>query len=121
VKWIILSLGIAANSSASIPVTVTVTVALTPPRRLPKLSDLSGSPTNWPFYLGLAFYGAALSLHAAALTHPPLNVAQPALTSGAAAVAAISILALRESFRWTAGAEISPVPAGMALITARVA
>ena len=96
---------------------ILVKVAMTPPRRFPTLSDPLGSLANWPFYLGLAFYGAAFLLYAAAL-----NVAQPVLTLGAiAAVTAISILVFREPFQWTTGAGILLMMTGVALITARVA
>lgn len=117
-KWVILLLGIAANTSAS----VLVKVAITPPREFPTLSAPLAALTNWPFVLGLALYGAAFLLYAAALARLPLNVAQPVLTSGAiAAVTAFSVLVFREPFHWTTGAGILLVIAGVALITARVA
>jgi small multidrug resistance pump len=118
VKWVILLLGIAANGSAS----VLVKVAMTPPRGFPTLSAPLTALTNWPFLLGLALYGAAFLLYAAALARLPLNVAQPVLTSGAiAAVTVFSVLVFREPFHWTTGAGILLVIAGVALITARVA
>ncbi len=116
-KWLILLLGIAANASAS----VLVKFAMLPPRRFPSLSDPGAALANWPFWLGLALYGAAFLLYAAALARLPLNVAHPILTSGAvAAVAALSVLVFRESFHWTTGAGIVLVVAGVVLLTAKV-
>jgi multidrug transporter EmrE-like cation transporter len=117
-KWLILILGIGANASAS----VLVKLAMTPPRRFPSLADPLAALTNWPFWLGLALYGAAFLLYAAALARLPLNVAHPVLTSGAvAAVAVLSILIFRETFYWTTAVGILLVIAGVALITAKVA
>lgn len=117
-KWMILLLGILANASAS----VLVKIAMMPPRRFPSLADPMAALTNWPFWLGLALYGGAFLLYAAALARLPLNVAHPILTSGAVAtVALFSIFLFREPFHWTTIAGISLVVAGVALITARVA
>lgn len=115
-KWLILVLGIAANASAS----VLVKMAMMPPRKFPSLADPLAALSNWPFWLGLALYGGAFLLYAAALARLPLNVAQPVLTSGAVAtVALLSILIFREPFQWTTGAGILLVIAGVAVITAR--
>lgn len=117
-KWLILSLGIASNASAS----VLVKMAMMPPRKIPSLSDPMAALSNWPFWLGLGLYGGAFLLYAAALARLPLNVAHPVLTSGAVAtVALLSVLTFREPFHWTTGAGIVLVIAGVALITARVA
>lgn len=117
-KWIILVLGIAANASAS----VLIKMAMIAPRKFPSLADPEQALRNWPFWLGLALYGAAFLLYAAALARLPLNVAHPVLTAGAvASVALASILILGEPFRWTTGAGIVLVIAGVFLITARVA
>lgn len=76
---------------------------------------------NWPFWLGLALYGAAFLFYAASLARLPLNVAHPVLTSGAvAAVAMLSVVIFREPFHWTTGAGIVLVIAGVVLLTARV-
>ncbi|WP_432669657.1 SMR family transporter [Pseudomonas umsongensis] len=116
-KWLILVLGILSNASAS----VLVKIAMMPPRKFPSLSDPIVALANWPFWLGLALYGAAFLLYAAALARLPLNVAHPVLTAGAiATVALFSLLFFRESFHWTTGAGIVLVIAGVALITARV-
>ena len=110
-------MGIAANASAS----VLVKMAMLPPRKFPTLSDPIGALSNWPFWLGLAFYGAAFLLYAAALARLPMNVAHPVLTSGAiATVAMLSVAIFREPFYWTTGAGILLIIAGVALITARV-
>jgi small multidrug resistance pump len=116
-KWLILLLGITANASAS----VLVKMAMMPPRKFPDLNDPLAALSNWPFWLGLALYGGAFLLYAAALARLPMNVAHPVLTSGAiATVALLSILIFREPFHWTTGAGIFLVIAGVALITARV-
>jgi multidrug transporter EmrE-like cation transporter len=116
-KWLILTLGIASNASAS----VLVKMAMLPPRKLPSLSDPMAASTNWPFWLGLVLYGTAFLLYAAALARLPLNVAHPVLTSGAVAtVAGLSVLIFREPFYWTTAAGILLVILGVALITARV-
>jgi len=117
-KWLILMLGIASNTSASI----LVKMAMMPPRKFPSLSAPMAALSNWPFWLGLCLYGGAFLLYAAALARLPLNVAHPVLTSGAvAAVALCSVLIFREPFHWTTGAGIILVISGVALITARVA
>lgn len=117
-KWLILFLGIASNSLAS----VLVKIAMTPPRRLPSLADPRAAFENWPFWVGLGMYGAAFALYAAALARLPLNVAHPILTSGAiATVALLSALLFREPFPWTTIAGIGLVIVGVALITVRAA
>jgi small multidrug resistance pump len=117
-KWLILFLGIASNASAS----VLVKMAMMPPRKFPSPSDPMSALSNWPFWLGLALYGAAFLLYAAALARLPLNVAHPVLTSGAVATVALcSVLIFRESFHWTTWAGVALVIIGVALITARAA
>ncbi|HXA46448.1 MAG TPA: multidrug transporter [Burkholderiaceae bacterium] len=117
-KWIILILGIASNASAS----VLVKMAMMPPRKFPSLSDPMAALSNLPFWFGIALYGIAFLLYAAALSRLPLNVAHPVLTAGAvASVAMCSVVIFREPFYWTTGAGILMVIAGVALITARVA
>lgn len=116
-KCLILLLGIACNASAS----VFVKIAMMPPRKFPSLSDPVVSLSNWPFWFGLALYGAAFLLYAAALARLPLNVAHPVLTSGAiAAVALCSWLIFREPFHWTTITGILLIVAGVMLITVRV-
>ncbi len=116
-KWLILILGIASNASAS----VLIKIAMMPPRKFPSFSDPMAAFNNWPFWLGLALYGAAFLLYAAALVHLPLNVAHPVLTAGAIATVAIcSLLIFQEPFHWTTVAGILLIVAGVMLITARV-
>lgn len=116
-KWFILMLGIAANASASI----LVKMAMLPPRKFPTLGEPLAAISNWPFWLGLALYGSAFLLYAAALARLPLNVAHPVLTAGAiATVALFSWLLFREPFYLTTGIGILLVIVGMILITARV-
>ena len=117
-KWLILFLGILSNASAS----VLVKMAMIPPRRVPSLAEPMAALSNWPFWAGLALYGGAFLLYAAALARLPLNVAHPVLTAGAVATVALSsVLIFREPFHWTTGAGIALVIAGVGLITARVA
>jgi small multidrug resistance pump len=117
VKWLILILGIASNASAS----VLVKLAMLPPRTFPSLADPLAALRNWPFWLGLALYGAAFLLYAAALARLPLNVAHPVLTSGAVGtVAVLSLVIFREPFHWTTVAGVLLVIAGVVLITVRV-
>lgn len=118
IKWLILFLGIASNASAS----VLVKMAMLPPRQFPSLANPMAALGNWPFWLGLALYGAAFVLYAAALERLPLNVAHPTLTSGAiATVALLSMLIFKEQFYWTTVAGIVMVIVGVVLITAKVA
>jgi len=117
-RWLILILGIASNASAS----VLVKMAMMPPRKFPSLADPMAALGNWPFWAGLALYGTAFLLYAAALARLPLNVAHPVLTAGAVAtVALLSVVIFREPFQWATGAGIALVIAGVALITIRVA
>ncbi|WP_034461835.1 multidrug transporter [Buttiauxella noackiae] len=113
-KWFILILGIACNASAS----VLIKMAMIPPRKFPSLTDPLVSLTNWPFWLGLALYGGAFLLYAAALAVFPLNIAHPVLTTGAvAAVAILSVIVFKETFYWTTILGVTFVIVGVALIT----
>lgn len=115
-KWMILLFGILSNASAS----VLVKIAMQPPREFPSLVDPMAALSNWPFWLGLALYGAAFLLYAAALAQLPLNVAHPILTAGAVATVALSsALIFREPFPWTTGVGIVLVIAGVIFITLR--
>jgi len=117
-KWLILILGIVANTSAS----VLIKLAVMPPHKFPTLSDPMMIFSNWPLLLGLVFYGITFLLYAAALSRLPLNIAHPVFTSGAvAAVALCSVLIFRESFHWTTGVGILLIIVGVILITVRVA
>lgn len=116
-KWLILFLGIASNALAS----VLIKVAISAPRQFPSFADPMAALTNWPFWMGLALYGSAFLLYAAALAYLPLNVAHPILTSGAiASVALLSMVLFREPFPWTTGAGILLVIAGVILISLRL-
>ncbi len=115
-KWWILFAGIVSNATAS----VLVKYAMLPPRAFPSWSDPRAALTNLPFWAGLAMYGAAFLLYAAALARLPLNVAHPVLTSGAiAAVAIASVGLFREPLPWTKVLGLALVMIGVALITAR--
>lgn len=115
-KWLILVLGIGSNASASI----LIKLAMAPPHRLPTLENPTAVLSNWPLLLGVALYGAAFLLYAAALARLPLHVAHPILTTGAVATVALcSVLIFHEPFRWTTGVGILLVIAGVALISVR--
>lgn len=117
-KWLIIILGITCNASAS----VLIKMAMIPPRKFPSLTDPLASLTNWPFWLGLALYGAAFLLYAAALAVLPLNIAHPVLTTGAvAAVAILSVIVFNETFHWTTILGVAFVIVGVALITSKAA
>lgn len=114
-KWVILLLGVLTNASAS----VLVKMAMLPPRSFPSLSDPAQALRNWPFWAGLALYGAAFLLYAAALARLPLNVAHPVLTSGAiATVALMSVLIFREPFHLSTGLGILLIVIGVSVLTA---
>ena len=116
-KWLILVLGIATSTSAS----VLIKIAMTPPRKFPSFSEPMATILNWPFWLGLMLYGATFVFYASALTRLPLNIAHPVLTCGAvASVALASLFLLREPFHWTTIIGFFLVIAGVALITIRV-
>ena len=113
-KWLILISGIASNACAS----VLIKLAMLAPRKFPSLQDPTAALTNWPFWLGLAMYGGAFLLYAAALSRLPLNIAHPVLTSGAIATVALSsVLVFQEPFQWTTGVGIGLIIAGVALLT----
>lgn len=113
-KWMILLAGIAANASASI----LIKIAVTPPRSMPSLADINAAIHNWPFWLGLFFYGVALLLYTAALAKLPLNIAHPILTSGAiASVAVASFFFFKEEMSTLTLAGIALVVAGVVLIS----
>ena len=113
-KWFILISGIASNACAS----VLIKLAMLAPRKFPSLQDPTAALTNWPFWLGLAMYGGAFLLYAAALSRLPLNIAHPVLTSGAIATVALSsVLVFQEPFQWTTGVGIGLIIAGVALLT----
>jgi len=115
-KWLLLTLAIAANALAS----VMVKMAVMPPRKFPSLSEPMGALGNWPFWLGLGLYGATFLLYAGALTSLPLNVAYPVLTSGAVAIVALlSVLVFNEQLYWTTFAGIVLVVVGVALTVSR--
>lgn len=116
-KWLILILGIACNASAS----VLIKLAMTPPRRLPSLSEPLAILNNFPLLLGIFLYGMAFLLYAATLAFLPLNVAHPVLTSGAiACVALMSVVLFKEPVYWSTIAGILMVIAGVVLITLKV-
>jgi small multidrug resistance pump len=115
-KWLLLSLAIAANAMAS----VMIKMAVVPPRKFPSFSDPLAAIGNWPLWVGLALFGATFLLYAAALTMLPLNIAYVVLTSGAVVVVALmSVFIFGEQIYWTTVAGIVLVIAGVALTVSR--
>lgn len=113
-KWWILLFGVASNAGAS----VLVKFAMMPPREFPSLSDPIKAIGNWPFWMGLALYGIAFLLYAAALARLPLSVAHPILTAGAiACVAFASAFIFNDSFPMSKILGVGLIIAGVALIT----
>ena len=113
-KWLILILGITANTAASI----LIKMAMTPPRQLPSFEDPWAELSNWPLWLGLGLYGLAFLTYAASLARLPLHVVHPVMTSGAiAAVALLSVLIFKEPFNWITGLGLIFVVTGVGLIT----
>ena len=113
--WLILVLGVFSNALAS----VMIKVAVSQPRKFPSLTEPISALTNWPFWVGLFFYGVAFLLYASALAKFPLNVAHPVLTAGAVAmVALLSVVIFKEPISWASSAGIVLVIIGVVLITA---
>jgi small multidrug resistance pump len=115
-QWVMLLVGVLANSSASL----LIKIAMMPPRTFPSLKDPMGALMNWPFWLGLVFYGIALLLYAASLVRLPLHIAHPILTGGAIGlVALISIRLFGESVYWYNLLGILLIIIGIILVTMR--
>lgn len=93
-KWMILLFGVLSNASASVLIKVAMT-SENMPIQLSKPMSIIG---NLPLVSGVGLYGMAFVLYAMALTHLPLNVAHPILTSGSIALVGIaSVLFFGES------------------------
>jgi multidrug transporter EmrE-like cation transporter len=115
-KWLILLIGIASNSAAS----VLIKFAVSPPRSFPSMSDPLQALMNWPFWLGLCLYGVAFLLYSAALMYLPLNVAHPILTAGAIAVVALlSVVIFHEKLSLMLVLGLIFVVIGVSLISSR--
>ena len=115
-KWLILIVGIASNAVASL----LIKKAVMPPQKALSLSEPLSLLANGPLWLGLIFYGTAFLLYAISLTHFPLHIAHPALTSGTiASVALCSIWLFQEPFYWTTALGILCIICGIILMMAR--
>ena len=113
-RWLVLLLGIASNASASL----LIKLALQPPHRLPSLQAPWAIFHNWRLIAGLTLFGSAFVLYALALKFFPLNVAHPALTSGAiCCVAILSVAVLGEALRPAMVAGIVFIVLGVILVT----
>ena len=113
-KWLVLLLGIASNASASL----LIKLALQPPFRLPSFAAPWAVLENWPLLFGIFLYGSAFVFYAVALKFFPLNVAHPALTSGAiASVAVLSVVVLGEALRPVMVAGLGLIVLGVILLT----
>lgn len=114
-NWVIIVLGVCSNAFAS----VLIKLAVTEPRKFPNITDPASAFTNWPFWLGLFFYGTAFLLYAQALSKLQLNVAHPILTTGSVALVAIlSVIVFKEPFYWFKAIGVILVIIGVAFITA---
>ena len=92
-KWLIILVGIMTNASASLLIKLGLQTS-----RLPLLKDPIGFFQNWQFLLGIFLYGITFILYILSLKFLPLNVAPPAMTSGAISmVALLSVIILGES------------------------
>lgn len=113
-KWLILLFGVSSNALAS----VLIKVAITQPFAFPSFKEPMAAFTNWPFWLGLIFYGGAFLFYAAALVRFPLNIAHPILTCGTVAtVTLLSSLIFKEQINLTMSIGIAFVLVGVLLIT----
>lgn len=113
-KWLILIIGVLANTGAS----SLVKLAILPPRKFPSFSDPMAAIQNWPFWLGLLLYGVAFILYTLALTRLPLNVAHPILTSGSIAlVALVSVVFFGEDLSFVNIMGILLIMLGVAALT----
>ena len=93
-KWLILILGVLSNASASVLIKVAMSSENAPIQLNNPLSIIG----NLPLFFGVGFYGMAFIFYALALTHLPLNVAHPILTSSSIALVCIaSVLFFGES------------------------
>ena len=87
-KWLILLLGVLSNASASVLIKVAMS------SKDEQLQNIQSIITNPPLLSGVCLYGIAFVLYALALTHLPLNVAHPILTSGSIAIVGIASVSL---------------------------
>lgn len=93
-KWLLLVLGILSNASASVLIKAAMS-SKNPPVQLDNPLSIVG---NLPLMSGVGLYGMAFILYAIALSHFPLNVAHPILTSGSITLVAIaSVVVFGES------------------------
>lgn len=116
-KWMIVFFGIFCNTLASI----LVKMAITSPRKFPTIEEPLTILINWPFWMGLFFYGAAFLFYAAALERLPINVVHPILTSGAIALVALSsIIVFNEPFYLSTAIGILFVVSGVVLIASHI-
>ncbi len=113
-KYFIIIFGIISNAFAS----VLIKYATMPPRSFPSINEPLQSIRNWPFWIGIFFYGLAFIMYAMSLARLPLNVVHPILTTGAIALVSIlSILFFKEQFNWTNGLGVLLIIIGVILVT----
>lgn len=90
------------------------------PRSFPSISQPLQALLNWPFWLGIFFYGLAFILYGLSLSRFPLNVAHPILTAGAIAIVSLfSLVLFKEPFNWTTLLGIIFIIMGVMLITSK--
>ncbi|OOF19755.1 MULTISPECIES: multidrug efflux SMR transporter [unclassified Salinivibrio] len=113
-KWLILILGVTSNASAS----ALIKMAVSSPLRKLSVNDPLSILTNVPLLAGVALYGLAFVLYAAALHYLPLNIAHPVLTSGSIAlVSLISVVAFGEKLAISSMLGIGLILVGVVVLT----
>lgn len=114
-KWMILMLGILANASASVLIKVVMSSKETPIQLSHPLTMLC----RLPLIVGVGLYGITFVLYALALTHLPLNVAHPILTSGSiACVVLCSVVIFNEHLAFINWVGIGLIILGVIALTA---
>ena len=85
-KWIILLLGVLANTSASLFIKMAMSEVSFPR----DVGSFFGFVFNLHLMFGLVLYGMAFILYSLALINLPLNVAHPVLTGGSIALVSLA-------------------------------
>ncbi len=116
-NYVVIILGILSNAFASI----LIKYAVLPPRSMPSFHEPLEAFKNWPFWLGILFYGLAFLLYSIALSRLPLNVAHPLFTVGAITLVSLfSYIVLKEPFTWYAAGGMVLILIGVILLTRKI-
>jgi small multidrug resistance pump len=115
-KYFIIIFGIISNALAS----VLIKYATMAPRSFPSLNEPLQALRNWPFWMGIFFYGLAFIFYGMSLARFPLNVAHPLLTAGAITVVSLfSLLVFKEPFNWSTVLGIIFILIGVVFVTSK--